>query len=142
MRVRKPLSLVTISALIAGLMLAVGANPAAAADKLTTNRDVETKMRCRASAPIIGAVDADQKVGINVTYPQYVEQGTDFDVITTNGPTEVPAEQSGITVISLRDIKTRLHFDGGFTIVSAAAVPGTGSYRVNASTPGPRSPAV
>ena len=54
MRVRKPLSLVTISALVAGLMLAVGASPAAATDKLTSNHDVETKMRCRATAPIVG----------------------------------------------------------------------------------------
>ena len=97
MRVRKPLSLVTIIALVAGLMLAVGASPAAAADQLTSNQTSTTKMRCRANAPIVGAVDADQVVGLNVTYPKYVEQGATSTSSTISGDTDVPTEQSGIT---------------------------------------------
>ena len=72
-------------------------------------------------------------VGLNVTYPKYVQQGTDFDVVTLSGDTVVPTEASGITVINLKDIKIRTRFDGGFSIVSAAAVAGTGSYKTDAN---------
>ena len=62
MRVRSHSVCVTISALVAGLMLAVGASPAAAADKLTSNNDVDTKMRCRATG-------ADRRARSTLTSP-------------------------------------------------------------------------
>ena len=92
-------------------------------------------MRCRASAPIVGQVDADQDVGLNVTAPDYIEQGATYDIITLSGDTEVPTTQSGVTLVSLRDIKIKNRFSGGFTIVSAATVPGTGSYKATPSSP-------
>src|SRR5262249_11157806 len=109
--------------------LTTAAAPAGAATRLTTTQHVDTKMRCRASAPIVGAVDADQTVGLDMTYPKYIEQGASFDVVTQSGDTEVPTEESRITVVSLRDTRVRSHFDGGFTISNAATVPGTGSSR-------------
>jgi hypothetical protein len=128
---RKPLSLVVTIALVAGAVIAVGASPAAAVDRLSSTRTVDTKMRCRASAPIIGAVDADQTVGLTTTSPKYIEQGASYDVVSTSGDTVVPVEESGIAVVSLRDIKIRTHFDGAFTIEGAALVPGTGSWRAS-----------
>ena len=86
----------------------------------------------------MGTVDADQDVGLTVTAPNYIEQGANFDVTTFSGDTAVPTEESGITLISLRDIKVKTRFAGGFSIVSAGTVPGTGSYRATESaTPGP-----
>ena len=133
MRARKLMTLVAVWSLLAGTFATIAATPASAADKLTTSQDVSTKMRCRASAPIVGWVDADQDVGLNVTFPQYVKQGDTFEVVTLSGETEVPLEESGITVINLSNIFTRTRFQGGFTIESVTPVPGTGSWRSSAS---------
>lgn len=72
-------ALLIVWAIIGGLVSVIAApfTPAGAeATRITTSRDVTTKMRCRANAPIVGWVDADQDVSINVTGPNYVKQAT------------------------------------------------------------------
>ncbi len=139
MFVRKGIALIVSAVVIAALAVVVAAAPATAdAQKLQTTQSVTTKMRCRASAPVVGTVDADQDVGLTMTYPKYVEQGGTFDIIADSGETDVPTEESGVTLISLRDIRVRTVLAGGFSIVSATTVPGTGSYQATPSdTPGP-----
>ena len=125
-------ALLIVWAIIGGLVSVIAApfTPAGAeATRITTSRDVTTKMRCRANAPIVGWVDADQDVSINVTGPNYVKQGDTFDVIVAAGDTNVPTDSGGIAINNLHDIYTRNVFMGGSTLQSVSLVPGTGSYK-------------
>jgi large repetitive protein len=135
MRVRKPLSLLTVFAVVSASFIAmsVSAGPAFAADRLpSTSASTDTKMRCRANAPVVGAVDADQTIGTSMSGPKYIEQGGTFDLVQVGGDTEVPPDFGGQTVVNLNTIVTKTRLTGGFTIISATPT-GPGSYRATAT---------
>jgi hypothetical protein len=132
MRTRKLTSLLMVFAVAVGGLATVGAtSAAAAADRLSFTNTVNTKLRCKANAPILGQVDADQDVAQTTTAPKYIEQGGTFDIITINGDTEVPTDLSGQTINNLKNIVSKNRISGGFTIVDAQPI-GSGSYK---STP-------
>jgi len=132
---RKPLSLLLSLALVIGAFVAIEVSPAAAADRIPpTTESTTTKARCRANAPVVGWVDADQTLGATVTGPKYIEQGGTFQLVLEGADTAVPSEVGGQTVVSLTNIVNKTKLAGGFTIVSAVAS-GPGSYKVNPSAP-------
>ncbi len=66
MRLRKLWSVFTVIAVSTAGFVALAEGPAAAADRLPpTTASTDTKMRCRANAPVIGAVDADQTISVD-----------------------------------------------------------------------------
>ena len=132
MRSSRLIHLVAAFAVVAGLFVVdvgAAATTGATPERLSNTESVLTKMRCRASAPIVGAVDADQEVTLSTTYPKYVEAGHSFSVRYQSDDTVVPTDQSGIAVINLNSIVLKTRFSGGGTIDSVETVPGTGGNR-------------
>jgi hypothetical protein len=138
MRRRRFTAVLAIITMIAGLFtIDLAVAPVAGADpvRLSNTATTTTKMRCRASAPIVGAVDADQQVSLTTTYPKYIEQGQSFQVIAESSPTNVPTEQAGIEVLNLNSIILKVRFAGGGNIDAVGPVPGTGGYQATPSSP-------